>query len=186
MDEQMFCFQCEQAAHCTACTGKAGVLRQKRGHSSGAGPPDRRTHLLRQPAHRRGAGPRPGTGTSADGRTVHHHHQRELRPADRGPADREHPCGLPRHRVRLRHGKPLARAGRGHPQSEIVRPVQPARHGSVQLPCAGAGPHRPGAGPLLLRSIAGRWQRMLHRHPMGTGAEDRQGQLPLHGAAGCR
>ena len=25
MDEQMFCFQCEQAAHCTACTGKAGV-----------------------------------------------------------------------------------------------------------------------------------------------------------------
>ena len=25
MDEQMFCFQCEQAAHCTACTGSAGV-----------------------------------------------------------------------------------------------------------------------------------------------------------------
>ena len=25
MDEQMFCFQCEQAAGCTACTGKAGV-----------------------------------------------------------------------------------------------------------------------------------------------------------------
>ena len=25
MDEQMFCFQCEQAAHCTACTGKSGV-----------------------------------------------------------------------------------------------------------------------------------------------------------------
>ena len=25
MDEAMFCFQCEQAANCTACTGKAGV-----------------------------------------------------------------------------------------------------------------------------------------------------------------
>ena len=25
MDEQMFCFQCEQAAGCTACTGAAGV-----------------------------------------------------------------------------------------------------------------------------------------------------------------
>ena len=25
MDEKMFCFQCEQAAHCTACTGSAGV-----------------------------------------------------------------------------------------------------------------------------------------------------------------
>ena len=25
MDELMFCFQCEQAANCTACTGKAGV-----------------------------------------------------------------------------------------------------------------------------------------------------------------
>ena len=25
MDESMFCFQCEQAAHCTACTGSAGV-----------------------------------------------------------------------------------------------------------------------------------------------------------------
>ena len=25
MDEQMFCFQCEQAAHCTGCTGSAGV-----------------------------------------------------------------------------------------------------------------------------------------------------------------
>lgn len=25
MDEQMFCFQCEQAANCTACTGNAGV-----------------------------------------------------------------------------------------------------------------------------------------------------------------
>ena len=25
MDEQMFCFQCEQAANCTGCTGKAGV-----------------------------------------------------------------------------------------------------------------------------------------------------------------
>ena len=25
MDESMFCFQCEQAAHCTACTGPAGV-----------------------------------------------------------------------------------------------------------------------------------------------------------------
>ena len=29
MDEQMFCFQCEQAAHCTACTGKAGVCGKK-------------------------------------------------------------------------------------------------------------------------------------------------------------
>ena len=25
MDEQMFCFQCVQAANCTACTGAAGV-----------------------------------------------------------------------------------------------------------------------------------------------------------------
>ena len=25
MDEQMFCFQCEQAANGTACTGRAGV-----------------------------------------------------------------------------------------------------------------------------------------------------------------
>ena len=25
MDEQMFCFQCEQAPGCTACTGAAGV-----------------------------------------------------------------------------------------------------------------------------------------------------------------
>ena len=25
MDERMFCFQCEQAAGCTACTGAAGV-----------------------------------------------------------------------------------------------------------------------------------------------------------------
>ena len=25
MDEKMFCFQCEQAANCTACTGNAGV-----------------------------------------------------------------------------------------------------------------------------------------------------------------
>ena len=25
MDERMFCFQCEQAANCTACTGAAGV-----------------------------------------------------------------------------------------------------------------------------------------------------------------
>ena len=25
MDNQMFCFQCEQTAGCTGCTGKAGV-----------------------------------------------------------------------------------------------------------------------------------------------------------------
>ena len=25
MDNKMFCFQCEQAAHCTGCTGSAGV-----------------------------------------------------------------------------------------------------------------------------------------------------------------
>ena len=25
MDEMMFCYQCEQAANCTACPGKAGV-----------------------------------------------------------------------------------------------------------------------------------------------------------------
>ena len=25
MDELMFCYQCEQAANCTACTGRAGV-----------------------------------------------------------------------------------------------------------------------------------------------------------------
>ena len=25
MENQMFCFQCEQAANCTACTGAAGV-----------------------------------------------------------------------------------------------------------------------------------------------------------------
>ena len=29
MDNRMFCFQCEQAAHCTACTGKAGVCGKK-------------------------------------------------------------------------------------------------------------------------------------------------------------
>ena len=41
MDEQMFCFQCEQAANCTACTGRAGRVRQIGCDRSGAGPADR-------------------------------------------------------------------------------------------------------------------------------------------------
>ena len=29
MENQMFCFQCEQTAHCTGCTGAAGVCGKK-------------------------------------------------------------------------------------------------------------------------------------------------------------
>ena len=35
MDEKMFCFQCEQTAGCTACTGRAGVCG-KRAEVAGA------------------------------------------------------------------------------------------------------------------------------------------------------
>ena len=149
----MFCFQCEQAAHCTACTGKAGVCGKTRGHGR-----RRRTALtgalivLRQPAASAELGEPirpPEQALLLIGRAVHHHHQRELRP-DSPPADgpglteKHLPCrSCPGIGVRLRHGKQL-----WHEPDEDIRslksfgPVQPARHGSVQLPCAGAGPHR--------------------------------------------
>ena len=77
MDEQMFCFQCEQAAGCRLHR-RSGV----------------RASRPRQPPHRdrltgaliafagqliaAGRGPACGTGPAADAGAVHHHYQREL------------------------------------------------------------------------------------------------------------
>ncbi len=77
MDEQMFCFQCEQAAGCTACTGAAGVCGKS---AETAAAQDRLTGALIAFAGQliAGARPGPGTGPAADAGAVHHHYQREL------------------------------------------------------------------------------------------------------------
>ena len=76
MDEQMFCFQCEQAAGCTACTGAAGVCGKS---AETAAAQDRLTGALIAFAGQLiAAGRGPGTGPAADAGAVHHHYQREL------------------------------------------------------------------------------------------------------------
>ncbi len=76
MDEQMFCFQCEQAAGCTACTGAAGVCGKS---AETAAAQDRLTGALIAFAGQLiAAGRRPRTGPAADAGAVHHHYQREL------------------------------------------------------------------------------------------------------------
>ena len=72
MDE-MFCYQCEQAANCTACTGKAGVCGKS---ADTAAAQDRLTGALISYAGQLiGEGhPGPGTGPFADAGAIHHHY----------------------------------------------------------------------------------------------------------------
>ena len=77
MDEQMFCFQCEQAAGCTACTGRSGVCGKS---AETAAAQDRLTGALIAFAGQliAAGAARPRTGPAADAGAVHHHYQREL------------------------------------------------------------------------------------------------------------
>ncbi len=59
MDEQMFCFQCEQAADCTACTGKAGVCGKSGRDSRRAGPLTGALIAFASQLMAAGRGPRP-------------------------------------------------------------------------------------------------------------------------------
>ena len=76
MDNEMFCYQCEQTAGCTGCTGKAGVCGKT---SDVAHLQDELTgaHRAGSVNGRRYAG-NIGYLAADDGRAVYHCHQCEL------------------------------------------------------------------------------------------------------------
>lgn len=145
MDELMFCFQCEQAANCTACTGKAGVCGKS---ADTAAAQDRLTGALiayagqliadgRSPAPEQALLLMQGlfttiTNVNFDADTVEALTQKVHAAC---PA-----VALDYDMQRLWHDPdPDVRS------LKKLRAVQPARHGGLQLPCPGAGPNRPGA-----------------------------------------
>ena len=77
MNEQMFCFQCEQTAGCRACMGRAGVCGKP---APVAEAQDRLTGAMIVLAQAAGSEGRHGcAGDGSPGaRPLHHRHEREL------------------------------------------------------------------------------------------------------------
>ena len=129
-DGNMFCFQCEQTAGCTACTGAAGVCGKT---ADVARLQDELTGALiaLARAENGGKGDSESDGLMLEGMFAC---------VSNVSFDPEAIAALERRgRIRsVRHGRVVGRTG-GYPQPEELTAFRHARRGGVCLPCAGVG-----------------------------------------------